>query len=96
MKKEYNLNCVCMCVCVCAKLLQSCLTLCDPMDCSPPGSCVHEDSPGKNSAVGCYALLQGIFPTKGWNLSLLCRLLMQAGSLPLAPPGKPCNSNRES
>ena len=28
--------------CVCAKLLQSCLTLCDPMDCSPPGSSVHE------------------------------------------------------
>ena len=24
-----------------AKLLQSCLTLSDPMDCSPPGSCVH-------------------------------------------------------
>ena len=31
---------VCVCVCVCAKLLQSCLTLCDPMDCSPPGSSV--------------------------------------------------------
>ena len=26
---------------VCAKLLQSCLTLCDPMDCGPPGSFVH-------------------------------------------------------
>ena len=24
-----------------AKLLQSCLTLCDPTDCSPPGSSVH-------------------------------------------------------
>ena len=29
-------------MCLCAKLLQSCLTLCDPMDCSPPGSSVHE------------------------------------------------------
>jgi len=28
-------------LCVCAKLLQSCLTLCDPMDCSPTGSSVH-------------------------------------------------------
>ena len=27
--------------CVCARLLQSCLTLCDPMDCSLPGSSVH-------------------------------------------------------
>ena len=26
---------------VCAKLLQLCLTLCDPMDCSLPGSSVH-------------------------------------------------------
>ena len=28
-------------VCVCAKSLQSCLSLCNPMDCSPPGSSVH-------------------------------------------------------
>ena len=27
--------------CVCAKSLQSCPTLCDPMNCSPPGSSVH-------------------------------------------------------
>ena len=31
-----------LCVCVCAKSLQSCPTLCDPLDCSPPGSSVHE------------------------------------------------------
>ena len=37
--------------------VQSCLTLCDPMDCSPPGSSVHEDSPGKNTGVGYHALL---------------------------------------
>ena len=43
---------------------QSCLTLCNPMDCSPPGSSVHGDSPGKNTGVGCHALLQGIFPTQ--------------------------------
>ena len=28
-------------MCVCTKSLQSCLTLCDPMDHSPPGSSVH-------------------------------------------------------
>ena len=32
----------CGCVCVCAKLLQLCPTLCDPVDCSPTGSSVHE------------------------------------------------------
>ena len=38
----------------------------DPMDCSPPGS-VHGDSPGENTGKGCYAILQGIFPTQGLN-----------------------------
>ena len=42
---------------------QSCPTLYDPTDCSPPGSYVRGDSPGKNTGVGCHALLQGIFPT---------------------------------
>ena len=37
--------------CVCL-VIQSCLTLCDPMDCSPPGSSVHGDSPGKNTGAG--------------------------------------------
>ena len=37
-------------------------TLCDPVDCSPPGSSCPWDSPGKNSGVGCHFLLQGIFP----------------------------------
>ena len=39
-----------------AKSLQSCPTLCDPMDGSPPGS--PWDSPGKNTGVGCHFLLQ--------------------------------------
>ena len=44
---------------------QLCLTVCNPMDYSLPGSSVHGDSPGKNTGVGCHALLQGIFPTHG-------------------------------
>ena len=47
------------------------------------------DSPGKNTAMGWHALLQGIFPTQGLNPSLLCLLHWQVGSLPLGPPGKP-------
>ena len=53
-----------------AKLLQSCLTLFNPIDCSPPGSSVHGDSPGKNTGVGCHVLLQRIFPTQGLNMRL--------------------------
>ena len=53
---------------------QSCLTLWDPMDCSPPGSSVHGGSPGKNTRVSCHALLQEIFPPQGSNPgSLHCR-----------------------
>ena len=53
---------------------QLCPTLCNPTDCSPPGSSIHRDSPGKNTRVGCHALLQGIFLTQGLKLGLLhCR-----------------------
>ena len=56
---------------------QSCPTLCDPMDCSPPGSSVHGDLPGKNTGVGCHALLQEIFPTQGSNPGLPhCRRIL--------------------
>ena len=74
--------------CVRAKSFQSCPALCDPVDYSPPGSSVLGDSPGKNTVVGCHALLQGIFLTQGSNMHLLCLLCWQVGSLPLAPPGK--------
>ena len=72
-------------MCVCADLLQSCPSLCEPMDCSPSGFSVHGDSPAKNTEMDCHALLQGIFLTPGLNTHLLCFV----GSLPLAPPGKP-------
>ena len=50
---------------------QLCLTLSDPMNCSPPGCSLHGDSPGQNTGVGCHDFLQGIFPTQGWNPGLL-------------------------
>ena len=49
------------------------------------------DSPGKNTGMDCHALFQGIFPTQGSNPCLLCLLLWQLGSLPLAPLEKPIN-----
>ena len=39
-------------------VFQLCLTLCNPMDYSPPGSSAHGHSPGKNTGVGCHSLLQ--------------------------------------
>ena len=42
------------------------------MDCGPPGFCVHEIFPGKDTGVGCHFLFQGIFPTQGSNSGLWC------------------------
>ena len=63
--------------CVLCLVTQSYLTLCDPVVRNPPGSSVHGDSPGKNTGIGCHALLQGIFPTQGSNPGLPhCRQIL--------------------
>ena len=59
-------------LCVCS-VVQSCPTLCNPMDYSLPGSSVHDG----NTPMGRYFLLQGIFPTQGSNPRLLyCSLIL--------------------
>ena len=71
------------CHCLVAQL---CLTLCNPMEYSLPGSSVHGDSPGKNTGVGCHALLQGDLPDPGIKPGSPA---LQLDSLPSEPPGKP-------
>ena len=61
---------------------QSCPTLYDPMDCSPRGSSVCGDSPGKNTGVGCHFLLQG-----SWHRDQIWSPALQADSLPLSHQG---------
>ena len=64
-----------------SQVVQSCPTLCDPVNCSPPGSSVQD----KNTGVGCHFLLQGIFLTQGSNLGLLyCMQILYH----LSPSGK--------
>jgi len=68
---------------------QPCPTICDPMDCSPPSSCIH--------GIFQARILERVaiptrwdFPNPEINLNLLCVLHWQADSLPLsAPLGKP-------
>ena len=67
------------------KVAQSCSTLCDPVDCSPPGFSLWE-SPGKNTGMGSQSLFQGIFLNQGWNPGSPA---LQADSLPAELPGKP-------
>ena len=80
-------------------IAQLCPTLCDPIGCSPPDSSVHGDCPGKNTGVGCHALIRGIFLTKGSNPSLQhCRWILyqlnHQGS-PMVRPKKKKKPNRQ-
>ena len=77
---------------------QSCPTLFDPVDCSPPGSSVHGDSLGNNNGEGCRALLQAFFPTQGlnpglphcqWILFFFFFFFLPVDSLLSEPPGEP-------
>ena len=69
---------------------QSCRTLSDPtglfavlwiIGCQAP---LSKEFSGKNTGVGCHFLLQGIFPTQGWNRMSPMSPALQAYSLPLS------------
>ena len=74
-----------LCRAVLCFVTQLCPVLCDPIDCSLPGSSVHKDSPGKNTGVGCHGdLLNPEIEPKSPAL--------QVDSLPSEPAGKPKNT----
>ena len=80
--------CVCVCVCVSVRALSRFSHI---RFFATPWVVSHQAHlpmgfSSKNTGVGCHALLlQGVFLTQGSNLSLLCLLHWQTGSLPLAP-----------
>ena len=71
----------------CAQSLQSCTTLCDPVDCSPPGSSVHgisqsgilewvampssRDLPDPGVGLTSPALQADYLPAKPWGKAVL-------------------------
>ena len=65
-----------------AKSLQSCPTLCDPVDGSPPGSPIPWDSPGKNTGVGCHFLFQCIKVKSESKVAQSCPTVMSNSSRP--------------
>ena len=80
---------------------QSSLAFCDLVDCNPPGSPVHGNSPVRNTRVGCHTLLQGGLSSTGIKLR---SPTLQVDSLLSEPPGKrrhhlanrgPCNQSFE-
>ena len=68
-----------------AKSLQSCPTLCDPIDGSPPGPPRPWDSPGKNTGVGCHFLLQCMKVKSESEFAQLCPTL--SDPMDCSPPG---------
>ena len=69
-----------------AKSLQSCPTLCDPIDGSPPGSSCPWDSPGKNTGVGCHFLLQCMKVKSESKVAQSCPTLSDPMDCTQAPP----------
>ena len=74
-----NLSTLSLRVC---SVIQSCLILCHPLDCSPPVSPWNFSD--KNTGVGCYFPLQGILPTQRLKLHPLHLMHWQTDSLPLS------------
>ena len=75
--------------CVCAQLLRHVWLLCNPRDCSLPGSSIHGILQARILEWVATASSNGIFATQGSSLCLLHLLHWQAGSLPLRHPGRP-------
>ena len=74
----YVCVCVYMCVFVCVLVTHSYLSLCAPVDCSPPDSSVHRILQGR--ILDCRSLLQGIFPRdQNWVSCIADGLFEQSG-----------------
>ena len=74
-------------------VVQSCLTICDPIDCSPPGSSVHGDFSRQEYWSGFPCPPPGHLPNPGIEAR---SPTLQADSLPSEPPGKPKNTGMGS
>ena len=75
--------------CVSSVLSHSVATLCNPLGCSPPGSSVHWNFPGKSTGVIAIAS-PGALPDPGMEPASPVSPALQADSLPAEPSGKPC------
>ena len=75
-----------MFVCAHAQLLQSCPTLCNPINCSPPASSVHGILQARIRKYFAVPSSRGSFPLWMEPTHVSCLLHCQAGVLSLAPP----------
>ena len=71
-------------------VVQACLSLCNPMDCSPPCSSVHGDSLDKNTGVSCHALTSRGSSQPRDQTQVSCVSCISGGFLTAEPPGSLC------
>ena len=67
---------VCACLCMCVLVAQSCLTLCDPMDCSPPDFSVHGILQARILEWVAIPFSRGSSGPRDWTRLLLCRQIL--------------------
>ena len=79
-----------------AKALWSCLTLCNPRDCSPPGSSIHGSLQARILEWVAISYSRGSSWPRDWTHVSYIYLSWQVGSLPLVPPGRPLNISHKS
>ena len=82
--------------CMHAKSLQSCPTLCDPVDCSQPGSSVHGFLQARILEWIAMPSSRGSSRPRNWTHVSLYLVHWQAGSWPLAPPGNPSEEEQKT
>ena len=83
----YNKNIYILHMCMCAKSLQSCLTLCNPMDCSSPGSSVHGILHARKLDWAAIPFSKGSSQPRDWSYASYISCVRRF--LTPAPPGKP-------
>ena len=99
-KHEYieHTTCVCVCVCVCVYVCvcaQSCLTLCDPIDCGLAGSSVHGIVQARILEWVAISYSRDL-PEQGIKPMIPRASCIAGGLLTTAPPGKYLNSHRKN
>ena len=83
-----HINSVCVCVCVCVLVTQLCLTLYNPVDCSPPGFSVNGIPQARMLEWVATSSSRGPSPPGDRNCGSYISCIGRWIFLPLVPPGK--------
>ena len=88
LRLQFSLRCVCVCVCVCVHVLSHtvCPALCDPRDCSPPGSSAHAVLQARTLEWVANSFSRGPSRPRDWT-PVSCVSCLAGGCSSIVPPG---------